>query len=150
MNDSRQSGFSLMELAASTALVGSLAAISLPHFVNLQESAQSAVLESMASSLRSAAQYANLKQKAANLGLNESIIFEGQTIEMSNGYPIQSSIGLLVEHSSEFQAQSGYFYYQGLKQCNVHYQVTDTAFSRPNIKIIAKNCSINNDALAGL
>jgi prepilin-type N-terminal cleavage/methylation domain-containing protein len=88
--DTRQDGFTLIELIAVIVLLGVLSAIALPKFVDLKKDANKAVTSSVMGSFYSAANQFHLQWIVK--GQSASITVAGQSVPMSStGYPDRST-----------------------------------------------------------
>ena len=119
-----QQGFSFLEVATTTALMGILAAAAIPKMLDVKDDAQANVFKSLASSIHSAAQYAHLKQSISGISADHSISMGNQIIEMQNTYPTISSIALLVNTSDHFlfDGNTGQYHWQASPtNCSVQY-----------------------------
>ncbi|MGS2722750.1 type II secretion system protein [Porticoccus sp. GXU_MW_L64] len=90
----RHEGFTLTELIVVIVLLGILAAIAVPRFINLSSSANAAVIENLAGTLRSAAtlQHSLALVNASNGGLQNGFV-SADGIFFDQGYPIGVSFG---------------------------------------------------------
>ena len=88
----RQAGFTLIELVMVIVILGVLAAVALPKFVNIAGDARKATLAGAEGAVRSAANMAH----SASLALGSSVVtIEGAPYTMVNNYPSAEQIAML-------------------------------------------------------
>lgn len=80
-------GFTLIELVVVITILGLLAAFAIPRSAALQAQARMATMNAALGSIKAAAALAHSIQLTQNLGANTSVLMEGSTITMANGYP---------------------------------------------------------------
>lgn len=90
----KQSGFTLIELVVVITILGILSALALPRFAALQTDARIASMNAALGSIKAAAALTHSAQLTQNLAANTSVVLEGSTITMANGYPLASAISL--------------------------------------------------------
>lgn len=89
-------GFTLIELVIVMAIIGLLAVVVLPRFVNLTGDARGARINGALGSVRSAAVIAHGTALARNLGNGATTVAaEGGNITIVNGYPTADAAGIL-------------------------------------------------------
>jgi MSHA pilin protein MshA len=89
-------GFTLIELVIVMAIVGLLAVVVLPRFVNLTGDARGARINGALGSARSAALIAHGTALARSLGNGAATVAaEGANITIINGYPTADAAGIL-------------------------------------------------------
>jgi len=90
----KQRGFTLIELIMVIVILGVLSAFALPRFADFGQDARTASLNALAGALRAAANIAHAQQLADGAAAGTSVILEGATITMVNGYPTANAAGI--------------------------------------------------------
>jgi len=143
----KEQGFTLIELIFVIVILGILAAAALPRFVNLTTDARQSALEGMSGSIRSAVAMSHGDAIVNDqLGATGSILVEGITIDLVNGYPSSASVMDLIGDSTGYSAVAGTGTVavnngaSTVANCRIVY--TDSAAGNPpSIVLTASDCS---------
>ena len=156
-------GFTIVELVIVIALLGVLAAVALPRFLDIGDNARQSVLEHLEGKLHSIANlvYAEaVLRSVQNQARNDSdVVIEGMIVELKYGYPeaqvstaghadmmdlleLQLSSGLTVDTSVDNRVRIGYD--NDNSGCYVQYQEADADAVSPNpyqVALVTTGCN---------
>lgn len=132
--NSKQRGFTLIELVLVITIIGILAAFAIPRFAGIETEARVSVMQGLAGSLEAAAALAHSKQLAQGLSAGGAVNMEDQVIGMTLGYPSDADIDNAIRFNGKITSNgAGVFNLTGFPQCTVTYKQPATAGAPPQI-----------------
>lgn len=142
----QQSGFTLIELIIVIVILGILAAFALPRFADMSGDAKLATINGAAGSMRSASAIAHSAYLVGGGGTLNSVVLEGETILLVNGYPSQADIVTAAQIGDDFAITPGVKTMSASPKnsadpttCKVVYVEAATPTTAPSITVIASS-----------
>ncbi len=138
----RQKGMSLIEVIVVVAVFFMLAAVAVPRFVFLAQSARVDTVRLLADDLRAAADATYRVWDTA--GRPETLAMRGEVLALTNGYPSVDDIATLAVDGADFDFESGVFHYvdgeRRVDGCRVVYEPPEYAGERARVSAIVDGC----------
>lgn len=160
-----QAGFTLIELIVVIVILGILAAVAVPKFINMKEEAFLSAMDGLVGAINSAATLTYAKAIISGVETEETATIEvdGHSVELVYGFPAtpprsddaSSTYGLkyMIETpsgwSERHSSYDGAWVYwpekisddAGVAQCYIRYRQPTSAGSRPVIDVQTSGCS---------
>ncbi len=134
----RNTGFTLIELIVVIVILGIMAAVAGPKFVDLQKDARKSVMQGIEGSVRSTATLIYSKALIAGVEsqTTSSVTVSGSAVATAFGYPATAAINGLIDltgATSIVSSVPGTLSYTGKSQCQVVYVAPTASGSAPSI-----------------
>jgi len=138
-----QKGFTLIELVVVIVILGILAAVAVPKFIDMQGDARESAVGGLYGAVQSATALAHAQALVkGQTGATGSITMEGSTVDLVYGYPAKTAAGIVAAVTADgfdVTTSVGDFYLTGAPtpaNCSVTYTAATSTTVPP---VIAKD-----------
>jgi MSHA pilin protein MshA len=137
-----EKGFTLIELVVVIVILGILAAVAVPKFVDMQIDARKSSLKGLLGTVKSASSLAHAQALVqGQTGATGSVTMEGSAVALDFGYPDLDGIAAAVNIDGfTYVAATGIFTLTGGTNCTVTYEAAEDATTPPVITDTVATC----------